>query len=269
MAKRKAFLILLVFLMAIALSSCKAILDDLVEQGNVYTVYISPNGGIWGDTGTNETISQQVKHGGYLQYPGDVERFGYDFAGWKISTSQMYYDFNSPSPVTMNNIHILADWAPVTKDGDVGGIKLKLQYDDSENNGLKIIGYVGPAGDFSIEIPEEFHFIDQHYPVVSIASNAFKYNSNSTNFSSIVLPESIVEIETKAFHDCCTVNEIHIPSSVTKMGSEVFYPHEYWKEMTVYLPFGENDVPSGWASDWNYYKNVTYVYQGDDTTPLR
>ena len=263
MAKRKAFLILLVFLMAIALSSCKAVIDEFVEKGNVYSVSFNPGNGSWVDDGSQAIRTGHVRHGGYATDPGAVERWGYSFVGWKINSSTSYYSFENPSPVT-RNITCTAEWRPLTIYSDgLGGFK--LQY-DFENNGLMITGYESCDG-FSGDIKGEYYFIDGNHHVVSIGSEAFKYDYK-TKFESITLPDTIREVEDRAFYEC-HAKEIHIPESVLVMGREVFSPAAGVENMTVYLPWKKDEIPSGWVSGWNFFENVEYVYKGDDPSSLR
>lgn len=264
MTVRKAGVLLLVLLTLMAFSSCKQILDEAAreaaEKDKEHYVSFNPGKGHWIDNGTSETRIQYVRHGGYAMNPGPVELFGHEFVGWKINNS--YYDFSDP--VTGNLVYG-AHWEPMTITVPVwnAGISLKLEY-DSENDGLKIVGYE-PTGNFQgreLVISEnQFSFEGRDLHIVSIGSRTFEYDFK-TKFTTIRLPDTVKEIADQAFYDCYAEN-IYIPDSVEKMGSDVFHPYEPYStnlKMTVHLPYEfEGSVPDGWEHDWKLHFDETYV----------
>ena len=81
-----------------------------------------------------------------------------------------------------------------------------------------------------------------------------------TTVTSIDL-EGVTRLGYYCFEDC-TISEITIPSSVT---STDHYPFYGWTaDQTIYLPFAEGEVPSGWSSYWSYNCDAKIVYA--DTT---
>ena len=52
---------------------------------------------------------------------------------------------------------------------------------------------------------------------------------------------------------------IHIPSTVTSVGSSAFY---YADQATIYVPFKEGEKPDGWNSLWTYLrKSYHYLFR--------
>lgn len=84
---------------------------------------------------------------------------------------------------------------------------------NSENHTLDVT-YVYPneknsdsyTGD--IVVPEEVIYNDIKYTVVGIAPQAFKFCNKLT---SVVLPQSIVNLGNNAFENCSSLNSINIP----------------------------------------------------------
>ena len=85
--KVKTGILILALFSVLALSSCKAVIDEFVEKGNVYSVSFNPGNGSWVDDGSQTIRTGHVRHGGYATDPGAVERWGYSFVGWKINSS--------------------------------------------------------------------------------------------------------------------------------------------------------------------------------------
>ena len=62
------------------------------------------------------------------------------------------------------------------------------------------------------------------YDVTHIADEGFRYNATINGYTSIVLPEGLLEIGGKAFVHCTNiVGEVTLPSTLTTIGSRAFY----------------------------------------------
>lgn len=155
--------------------------------------------------------------------------FGNDTALYFKPKTNDYYDYN-PEPYiglidnnlicfnyTVSNI---IDGICYLFDGDYAYVK---STDMVFNNGEE----------FNIIIPATVHFKDKEYIVTKIMSNfgswisSFTYNDTTQYFDSpcsfsIVLPDTITEIESYAFYQCNIVS-INIPKNVTKINDYCFY----------------------------------------------
>lgn len=77
-----------------------------------------------------------------------------------------------------------------------------------------------------IVVPETVTYQDKEWNVTAIGAEAFDWLSDNrkyTDVSSIVLPDTIVTIGSKAFWDCEDLESISIPDSVLWIGEDVFY----------------------------------------------
>ena len=63
----------------------------------------------------------------------------------------------------------------------------------------------------------------------------------------IIIPSSVKIIEGVAFQNCESLTDVVIPSSVTTMGSNVFYAIP---SITVHVPWKEGEKPEGWDDNW-------------------
>lgn len=136
----------------------------------------------------------------------------------------------------------------------VGSNIEKITYVPGETYNLTIEGGYSSGSPFSgadklttIELPAG----------TILSDYAFK---GLTTVTSINL-EGVTRLGYYCFEDC-TISEITIPSSVT---STDYYPFYGWTaDQTIYLPFAEGEVPSGWNSNWSYNCDAKIVYA--DTT---
>ncbi len=136
----------------------------------------------------------------------------------------------------------------------VGSNIEKITYVPGETYNLTIEGGYSSGSPFSgadklttIELPAG----------TILSDYAFK---GLTTVTSINL-EGVTRLGYYCFEDC-TISEITIPSSVTSTDSYPFYG--WTADQTIYLPFAEGEVPSGWSSYWSYNCNAKIVYA--DTT---
>ena len=88
--------------------------------------------------------------------------------------------------------------------------------------------------------------------IENIGKNTFKY---SRALEEIKIPSTVTKIEELAFYGCASLKEITIPSSVKIMGSNVFDG----TSITVHVSWKEGEKPEGWADDWAG-DNVTIDY---------
>ena len=91
-----------------------------------------------------------------------------------------------------------------------------FEYEITELNTIRIIGYTGSYDIHAVEIPAEMEGI----VVAEIGAKAFYY---ANNISSITIPDSVHTIGDWAFAGCTYLADIKIPASVTAIGEGAFY----------------------------------------------
>lgn len=100
-----------------------------------------------------------------------------------------------------------------------------------------ITDYLGEGGD--VTIPSEI----KGCPVTCIGMWAF---ANRDSITSVVIPDSVSEIESGAFLACFGLTEITIPASVTYMGSSVFSYCANLQNVYCEAKF----LPGNWSQEW-------------------
>ena len=93
----------------------------------------------------------------------------------------------------------------------------------------------------------------------NIGNNAF---SNCISLTGITIPEGVTSIGSRAFSNTSFLNaslvNITIPNTVTSIGSDAFYG--WTSEQTIYVPFAEGSLPSGWDLSWNDHCDAAIKY---------
>jgi len=79
--------------------------------------------------------------------------------------------------------------------------------------GIEITKYIGSKKEVSI--PPSI----QNKPVTVIGKEAFQFNRNITK---VIIPDSVISIEDRAFDNCTSLTGITIPNSVTSIGVRTF-----------------------------------------------
>ncbi|MDE6266505.1 MAG: leucine-rich repeat domain-containing protein, partial [Muribaculaceae bacterium] len=104
-------------------------------------------------------------------------------------------------------------------------------------------------GDLSI--PETAFYRGTGYKVVSISQYAFE----GSGINSVILPESVLTIETGAFASCGNLESVAIPNSVSEIGDRAF---ESCRKLTK-LTIGDNVRTFG-ESIWHSCPEITEIY---------
>ena len=163
---------------------------------NYYTVTVVGNGG------SNNTIRQ--KYQSAIDTTGWTTRDGYTLGGLyvDISLSIPYTDTTMPA----QNKTVYAYWT-----GDA--VAADFTY-TSATSGITITGYAGSST--IVKIPEQIGGVK----VIAIAASAF---ANNTTIQSVVIPNSIENIDSEAFYCCYSLLNVVIGSGVSSICSKVFY----------------------------------------------
>lgn len=103
------------------------------------------------------------------------------------------------------------------------------------NGGVKVMSYTG--SDTSVTIPETLGGL----PVIEVAS----YFTSTSKIKNLVLPNTLLKINTYAFFNISSIKNLYIPSSVTAFGSGIAY-HAY----DVSLFMGHSAKGESWPNDW-------------------
>jgi len=80
-----------------------------------------------------------------------------------------------------------------------------------------------------VKIPSTFTFYGKTYPIKYIDEEAFLHNNYIT---SVEIPSSIIKIDTQAFYDCYSLEEIVFNEGLEEIGIEAFYNCSDLKSVT-------------------------------------
>ena len=87
--------------------------------------------------------------------------------------------------------------------------------------------------------------------ITTISNKAFE---GCSNLKSIYISSSVEIISPSSFKDCVDLTSIYIPNSVILIGNAPFYNCS--SSLIIYCECEEEDKPSGWVSNWNYYDDT-------------
>lgn len=90
----------------------------------------------------------------------------------------------------------------------------------NNNTELEVTYNIGDPNDYTgnIVIPETVNYQGTNYNVTSIGSHAF----NSTNVTSVTIPNGVTSIGLMAFFYCTSLSSITIPNSVSSIEGAAF-----------------------------------------------
>ena len=122
----------------------------------------------------------------------------------------------------------------------------------------KVVG-TNVSGD--VVIPSSITYNSKTYTVKIIGVAAFSYNYN---LNSVIIPDSVTEIQNKAFVSCYALTKVVVPSSVTKVRNALFAGSF---SVTVYIEAASQ--PSGWSQsiDWNNRGNINVIWDYKNKAP--
>ncbi len=124
---------------------------------------------------------------------------------------------------------------------------------DNNNDNYTIVGYVGNFEDKNLVLPKTYNT----KPVAKIGEGAFE----GIIATSIIVPDSITEIEGFAFTNC-NVETIMISDTVATMGKAVF---DGGNIHNIYFEIAEDAIPANWDEEWDYHlENCGYYNDSGD-----
>ena len=199
--------------------------DDKIKPANPTVTFDSKGG--------SDVAAKPVKNGDAISAPDAPTKDGYVFAGWYTDVAlTQKYDF---SKAVKDNMTLYAKWIPGGTCGVGGNLTWTL------DGGTLTISGKGKMADYNNNQPwgnhkGEITKLVVQEGVTSIGDAAFlKY----WNLRSVELHEGLEEIGDFAFSCCVNPNpgsenleSIHIPSTVTKIGSGCFSGCKTLKEVT-------------------------------------
>lgn len=74
----------------------------------------------------------------------------------------------------------------------------------------------------SVVVPDMVRYENKNYSVVRIGDSAFGGGYGGSDITEVVLPETIEEIRSDAFHNCCKLLKINMPENLNIIGGSAF-----------------------------------------------
>ena len=74
----------------------------------------------------------------------------------------------------------------------------------------------------SVVVPDMVRYENKNYSVVRIGDSAFGGGYGGSDITEVVLPETIEEIRSDAFHNCCKLLKINMPENLNIIGDSAF-----------------------------------------------
>ena len=136
---------------------------------------------------------------------------------------------------------------------EVTGVYDGFKYTYLDDGTIKIIGCT--KKDAKVEVPASIN----GKKVTVIGSSALA----RIDASSVIIPEGVTAIESKAFYYADEMTEITLPSTLRTLGQEAFYSCK--KLTSVYLPYGVTSVGTSTFYDC---ESLSYVYLPQTITQI-
>ena len=146
-----------------------------------------------------------VNKGEYTVLP-EPTRSGYIFDGWYYGTGVNAGRFTNTTPI-YGDITLTASW--------IGDFTEGLAYVLNEDGQSYSCTGMGTYEGNTVKIAPDYNGL----PVTAVAANAF---AEEQSIEKVVIPDSIIRIDSKAFYKCSLIDEIHIGKNVEYFGSSAF-----------------------------------------------
>lgn len=155
-----------------------------------------------------------------------------------------YYEFvqwsDGLTTATRQDTNVTASISVTAQFNQTIVLSPNLRFSLIDDDSAYKVSYSGTESEATIEIPPTHNRL----PVKSIDNGAFSYCNNLT---SIIIPDSVIDIGNFAFSDCNNLTDITIPDSVNTIGSDAFQSTAWY-----------NNQPDGLI----YAGKVLYSYKG-------
>ena len=196
---RKALIIALAVVLAVAIIvTVVVVVCTRNNSDETYTVTFDSNGGT-----AVESITD-VAHNSRITEPAAPSKLGYVFGGWyKQKELADVWRFNRDRVVA--DITLYAKW----NYNATQGLQMELKA-----GGTYTVTGIGSVTDSVIVVPSVYEGL----PVTAVARSAFAKNVNIT---AVIMPDSIVTIDSRAFDGCTALTEAVLPNNAT-LGEYVF-----------------------------------------------
>ncbi|MDO4963507.1 MAG: leucine-rich repeat domain-containing protein [bacterium] len=190
-----------------------------------------------GDKTLNVTVDGELPDSGEIMLSnGTIDKTSLTTLTYKSGT--VAYDSNGKLTIESPKKELIAEGEIITQATNGVAINVDNQlvyYVPNGSTEAIVYGYRGERdyrdpGDMlfqmsgvltsgNVEIASKVKINGETYPVKSVGSQAFSYNSDIT---SVTIPDSITSIGESAFQGCTNLNSIVIPNSVTSIGAYAF-----------------------------------------------
>lgn len=131
------------------------------------------------------------------------------------------------------------------------GVTIYYKYTNSGEELMVTYPIIYGSYSGSVVIPEEVTFMNRTRKVTSIDEEAFR---NSTELTSVTIPESVTSIGGSAFYNCIKLTTVNIPKSVKIIKGDTFLRCKNLKSITI--PDGVTTI-SGHAFESSGLSSIT------------
>ena len=209
--KKIIFLALAFFCaLAVAFAGCAPKAQLPAEEQTYYTVTFDSRGG-------TAVASQQVLDGNPVLRPEVPVREGYFLNGWYTDETATENEWNFDTDRVMEDITLYAGWTSEESLESTASLVYEL---NEEGDGYTVTDFTGE--ETQLIIPAEYNGL----PVTAVQGQYGTGAFARTSITSVVIPDSILEIGQNTFNNCTELVTVTISagSSLTTIGNNAFYP---------------------------------------------
>lgn len=199
MNRKILIIVLAAILVAAIIVTVVVVVCTSNKSDAAYTVTFDSNGG----TAVDSLVD--VAHNSRISEPSAPTRLGYVFDGW-------YKQKELADKWRFNRDRVTADITLYAKWNYAATLGLQMEL---KAGGTYTVTGIGSVTDNVIVVPS----VHEGLPVTSIGREAFAQNGNIT---AVILPDSIVSIDSRAFYGCTALTEAELPRRVNAFGEFVF-----------------------------------------------
>ena len=206
-----------------------------------------------------------------LYVPSSVETIGTGAFGYRFAkatydgTLQQWVDIYGPSVTSTLSGNLAPADTFIAEDDGSAVFTRKYDYNGNMLDEYALVSWTGATGD--VTVPSRF----RNMPVTMVGRNTFYKN---TSVTSVILPESVKQIDFDMFYGCTALEEVHILGNIEGNLSGTFSGCTALKKVT--LPGTVYYIGSStflqcinleevhYPSSWNWYNRVTVDATGND-----